>query len=53
MSDKEELAEYHKRPDIREAVNVLVDLIDVQSKVPLKLAKDSKKKAPASTNPEG
>ena len=35
LSDKEKLAEYHKRPDIREAVNVLIDLIDLQSKVPL------------------
>ena len=51
LSDKEKVAEYHKRPDVREAVNVLVDLIDVQSKVPLKLAKDTKKKAPASIKP--
>ncbi len=51
LSKKEEIAEYHKRPDVREAVNVLVDLIDVQGKVPLKLAKDTKKKAPASTKP--
>ncbi len=49
LSEKEKIAEYHKRPDVKEAVNVLVDLIDVQSKVPLKIAKDSKKKAPAST----
>ncbi len=39
LSDSEKLAEYHKRPDIREAVNILVDLIDIQSKVPLKLAR--------------
>lgn len=51
FTDKEKIAEYHKRPDIREAVNVLVDLIDVQSKVPLKIAKDTKKKAPASIKP--
>lgn len=49
FTDKEKIAEYHKRADIKEAVNVLVDLIDVQSKVPLKIAKESKKKAPAST----
>ena len=40
LTDKEKLAEYHKRPDVKEAVNVLVDLIDIQGKVPLKLAKD-------------
>ncbi len=51
LSDKEKIAEYHKRPDIKEAANVLVDLIDVQSKVPLKIAKDTKKKAPASIKP--
>ncbi len=51
LSDKEKISEYHKRPDVREAVNILVDLIDVKSKVPLKLAKDSKKKAPASISP--
>jgi carboxyl-terminal processing protease len=50
-TEKERIAEYHKRPDIREAVNVLVDLIDVQSKVPLKIAKESKKKTPASIKP--
>ena len=38
FSPSEKLAEYHKRPDIREAINVLVDLIDIQSKVPLKIA---------------
>ena len=38
LSNKEKIAEYHKRPDVREAVNILVDLIDIQSKVPLKLA---------------
>lgn len=51
LTKKEEIAEYHKRPDVKEAVNVLVDLIDVQSKVPLKIARDTKKKAPASTKP--
>lgn len=45
FSEKEKIAEYHKRPDVREAVNVLVDLIDIQSKVPLKIAiKDVKVK---------
>ena len=39
LTDKEKLAEYHKRPDVIEAVNVLVDFIDIKSKVPLKLAK--------------
>lgn len=53
FSDKEKIAEYHKRPDIREAANVLVDLIDIESKVPLKIAKESKKKAPASTTEAG
>ena len=48
LSKAEQMKEYHKRADIREAVNVLVDLIDVQSKVPLKLAQETKKKAPAS-----
>jgi len=48
LSKVEQVQEYHKSADIREAVNVLVDLIDVQSKVPLKLAHESKKKAPAS-----
>lgn len=43
LSKQEQLAEYHKRPDVREAVSVLVDLIDSQSKVPLKIAKDIKK----------
>lgn len=51
LSKKEEIAEYHKRPDVREAVNVLVDLIDIESKVPLKIAKDDKKKVPASIKP--
>ena len=51
FTDEEKIAEYHKRPDIKEAVNVLVDLIDIQSKVPLQIAKDTKKKAPASTKP--
>ena len=49
FTKEEKVAEYHKRADIKEAVNVLVDLIDVQSKVPLKIAKDTKKKSPAST----
>ncbi|MCJ8275381.1 MAG: carboxy terminal-processing peptidase [Bdellovibrionales bacterium] len=42
LTKAEELEEYHKRPDVREAINVLVDLVDIQSKVPLKLAKDLK-----------
>lgn len=46
LGEKEKMAEYHKRPDVREAVNVLVDLIDIQSKVPLKIAQDSKDKKP-------
>lgn len=50
LSEKEKIAEYHKRPDVREAVNVLVDLIDIQSKVPLKIAiKDTKPKKPELT----
>jgi carboxyl-terminal processing protease len=49
LTDKEKVAEYHKRADVKEAVNVLIDLIDIESKVPLKLAQESKKKAPAST----
>ncbi len=44
LTKKEKLAEYQKRADIREAVSVVVDLIDVQSKVPLKIANDTKKK---------
>jgi carboxyl-terminal processing protease len=48
LSKAEKMEEYHKRADLREAVNVLVDLIDVQSKVPLKIAQDDKKKVPAS-----
>ena len=44
LTDKEKLAEYHKRSDVKEAVNVLVDLIDIKSKVPLKIAKEIKKK---------
>ena len=48
MTDKEELAEYLKRPDIRESVNILTDLIDVYGKVPLKIAKEqvTEKKKP-------
>lgn len=42
LTDKEKIAEYHKRPDVREAVNILVDLVDVQSKVPLKIATGAK-----------
>ena len=49
-SKEEKIAEYHKRADIREAVNVLVDLIDIQSKVPLKIARDTKKKHPLVPN---
>jgi carboxyl-terminal processing protease len=49
LSDKEKMAEYHKRPDVKEAVNILVDLIDLKSQVPLKIANKSKKIEPAST----
>lgn len=36
-SDDEKKAEYLKRPDVNEAVNVAVDVIDFRSKVPLKV----------------
>ncbi len=49
LSKKEKLAEYHKRPDVKEAVSVVVDLIDMQGKVPLKIAVDTQKKLPASS----
>ena len=43
FTEAEKIAEYHKRPDIKEAVNVLVDLIDLQDKVPLRIATKTQK----------
>jgi carboxyl-terminal processing protease len=60
LTAKEKLDEYHKRADVREAMNVLVDLIDLQKKVPLKIAKvpnealkKDGKKAPANAGTAG
>ena len=49
MSDKEKLAEYLKRPDLLEAVNILTDYIDLDKNVSLKLAGN---KVPASVAPK-
>ncbi len=44
FSKEEKLAEYLKREDIQEAALVLIDMIDHQGQVPLKLADENKKK---------
>lgn len=46
MTDAQKLAEYKKRADVREAVNIVNDFIDITKNVSLKLAKNQK--APAS-----
>jgi len=38
LSDADKLAEFHKRPDVIESVNILTDLIDVRKNVSLKVA---------------
>jgi hypothetical protein len=45
LNKEQKQAEYLKRADVQEAANVVVDLIDSQNKVKLKVAKESKKDA--------
>lgn len=43
LSEKEKIAEYLKREDINEAVNVAVDVVDFKNNVPLKVIAQSSK----------
>jgi len=49
MTDAQKMAEYKKRADIKEAINVVTDFVDITKNVSLKLAKN--KKMPASVEP--
>jgi carboxyl-terminal processing protease len=53
FTDAEKKAEYLKRPDINEAVNVAVDMIDFRNKVPLKVIAQTGGTTTASAEPRG